>query len=168
MFTAESVAANPIVILADLSEIFPTHIGSSGHWERPDERLLTARRQIHGESVGAGPGRQKTHRETTLQGFAPLVQGLTEQAASGLITSGQAERQLDQRGLDMAYGDYLEQRNYPQEQLNFALGALQGVPYETRTIGLEQGQQYVQSPSIYGQTIGGLGSLASAYYLRNR
>ena len=36
----------------------------------------------------------------------------------------------------MAYGDYLEQRNYPQEQLNFALGALQGVPYETRTIGI--------------------------------
>ena len=103
-----------------------------------------------------------------LQGFAPLVQGLTEQAASGLITAGQARRELDQRGLDMAYGDYLEQRNYPQEQLNFALGALQGVPYETRTIGLEQGQQYVQSPSIYGQTIGGLGSLASAYYLRNR
>jgi len=104
----------------------------------------------------------------TLQGFAPLTQGLTEQAASGLITSGQAQRQLDQRALDMAYGDYLEQRNYPQEQLNFALGALQGVPYETRTIGLEQGQQFVQSPSIYGQTIGGLGSLASAYYLRNR
>ena len=104
----------------------------------------------------------------SLQSFAPLVQGLTEQAASGLITAGQAERQLDQRGLDMAYGDYLEQRNYPQEQLNFALGALQGVPYETRTIGLEQGQQYVQSPSIYGQTIGGLGSLASAYYLRNQ
>jgi hypothetical protein len=103
-----------------------------------------------------------------LQGFAPLVQGLTEQAASGLITAGQAQRELDQRALDMAYGDYLEQRNYPQEQLNFALGALQGVPYETRTIGLEQGQQYVQSPSIYGQTIGGLGSLASAYYLRNR
>ena len=44
----------------------------------------------------------------------------------------------------MAYGDYLEQRQYPQEMLNFALGALQGVPYETRTIGLEQGQQYVQ------------------------
>ena len=52
----------------------------------------------------------------TLQGFAPLVQGLTEQAASGLITAGQARRELDQRGLDMAYGDYLEQRQYPQEQ----------------------------------------------------
>ena len=76
----------------------------------------------------------------TLQGFAPLAQSLTEQAASGLLTAGQAQRQLDQRALDLAYGDYLEQRQYPQEQLNFALGALQGVPYNTRTIGLEQHQ----------------------------
>ena len=104
----------------------------------------------------------------TLQGFAPLAQGLNEQAASGLISSGQAQRQLDQQALDMAYGDYVEQRNYPQQQLNFALGALQGVPYNTRTIGLEEGTSYSQSPSIYGQTLGGLGSLASAYYIGNR
>ena len=103
-----------------------------------------------------------------LQSFAPLVQGLTEQAASGLLTSGQAKRQLDQMALDLAYSDYVEQREYPFQMLNFAQGALQGTPYETRTIGLEQGQQYVQSPSVYGQTIGGLGSLASAYYLGNR
>ena len=94
-----------------------------------------------------------------------MVQGLTEQAASGLITAGQARRQLDQMALDMAYADYVEQREYPFQMINFAQGALQGTPYETRTIGLEQGQQFVQSPSVYGQTIGGLGSLASAYYL---
>jgi hypothetical protein len=103
-----------------------------------------------------------------LQSFAPLVQGLSEQAASGLITAGQAQRALDQQALDLAYADYVEQREYPFQMLNFALGALQGVPYETRTIGLEEGTQYVQSPSVYGQTIGGLGSLASAYYLGNR
>jgi hypothetical protein len=104
----------------------------------------------------------------TLQGFAPLAQGLNEQAASGMISGGQAQRQLDQQALDMAYGDYVEQRNYPQQQLNFALGALQGVPYNTRTIGLEEGTSYSQTPSIYGQTLGGLGSLASAYYIGNR
>jgi len=104
----------------------------------------------------------------TLQGFAPLAQGLNEQAASGMISSGQAQRQLDQQALDMAYADYVEQRNYPQQQLNFALGALQGVPYNTRTIGLEEGTSYSQTPSIYGQTLGGLGSLASAYYIGNR
>ena len=101
----------------------------------------------------------------SLQSFAPLVQGLQEQAASGLLTAGQAQRQLDQMALDLAYADFVEQREYPFQMLNFIQGQLQGVPYETRTIGLEQGQQYVQSPSVYGQTIGGLGSLASAYYM---
>ena len=106
-----------------------------------------------------------------LQGFAPLTQGLRDQAASGLFTAGQARRQLDQQALDMAYADYVEQRNYPQSQINYALGVLQGTPYDTRNISLTQGQQFIQSPSIYGQTLGGLGSLASAYYMsqgRNR
>jgi len=100
-----------------------------------------------------------------LQGFAPLTQGLRDQAASGLFTAGQARRQLDQQALDMAYADYVEQRNYPQSQINYALGVLQGTPYDTRNISLTQGQQFIQSPSIYGQTLGGLGSLASAYYM---
>ena len=104
-----------------------------------------------------------------LQGFAPLTQGLRDQAASGLFTAGQARRQLDQQALDMAYADYVEQREYPYSQLNFALGALQGVPSDTRNISLSQGQQFIQSPSVYGQTLGGLGALASAYYMnRNR
>ena len=37
-----------------------------------DERLLTARRQIHRELVLAGPVRQKARKETTFQGFAPF------------------------------------------------------------------------------------------------
>ena len=104
-----------------------------------------------------------------LQGFAPLTQGLRDQAASGLFTSGQAQRELDQRALDMAYADYVEQREYPYQQINYALGVLQGTPYDTRNISLSQGQQFIQSPSIYGQTIGGLGALGSAYFMsRNR
>ena len=111
----------------------------------------------------------RLRRAETLQGFAPLAQGLQDQAASGLFTAGQARRQLDQQALDLAYADYVEQREYPYSQLNFALGALQGVPYDTRNISLTQGQQFIQSPSVYGQTLGGLGALASAYYMnRNR
>jgi hypothetical protein len=100
-----------------------------------------------------------------LQGFAPLSQALRDQAATGLFTSGQAQRELDQRALDMAYADYVEQREYPYEQINYALGVLQGTPYDTRNISLTQGQQFIQSPSIYGQTIGGLGALGSAYFM---
>jgi hypothetical protein len=100
----------------------------------------------------------------TQQGFAPLIQGLQEQAASGLFTAGQARRNLDQQALDLAYADYVEQRQSPYDNINYALGVLQGTPYNTRNISLSQGQQFIQSPSIYGQTLGGLGALASAYY----
>jgi len=104
----------------------------------------------------------------TLSALAPLAQGLQEQTASGMITAGQAERELDQRALDLAYQDYLAQQQYPFEMLNFALGALQGIPYETLTRQNASGSQYMQQPSIYGQTLGGLGSLASLYALSRR
>ena len=55
--------------------------------------------------------------------------------------------------------DFIEQRERPFQMLNFALGALQGVPYDQRTISLEEGQQFLQQPSIYGQTIGINGNL---------
>ena len=100
-----------------------------------------------------------------LQAFAPLVQGLQEQAASGLLSAGEARRLLDQAALDLAYSDFIEQRELPFQRLNFAIGALSGIPYETTSTALRRGSQFVQSPSIYGQTLGGLGSLASAYYL---
>ena len=104
----------------------------------------------------------------TLSALAPLAQGLSEQAASGMITAGQAERELDQRALDMAYQDFLAQQQFPFEMLNFALGALQGIPYETLTRQQATGNQFMQQPSIYGQTLGGLGSLASLYALSRR
>ncbi len=107
----------------------------------------------------------KLRRAQELAGYAPLVQGLQEQAASGMMTAGAARRKLDQMSLDLAKADWTEQRQYPMEMLNFALGALRQVPYETRNIGLSQGQKYIETPSIYGQTLGGLGSLASAYWM---
>ena len=44
-----------------------------------------------------------------LQALAPLTQALTEQQAGGLLTAGEAERMLDQRALDTAYGDFQAQ-----------------------------------------------------------
>ena len=52
--------------------------------------------------------------------------------------------------------------------LNFALGALQGIPYETLNRQQASGTQFLQQPSIYGQTLGGLGTLASLYALGSR
>ena len=49
--------------------------------------------------------------------------------------------------------------------LNFVLGALQGIPYETLTRQLSTGSQIVNQPSIYGQTVGALGALGALYGL---
>ena len=97
------------------------------------------------------------------QGMAPLIQDLQRQAAAGLITSGQAERQLDQQALDIAYADFLDQKMYPQEQLNFALGALSGTPYNTINRSYTTGSQMSANPSLFGQALAGAGSLYSAY-----
>jgi hypothetical protein len=102
------------------------------------------------------------------QQLGPQIQNLQAQVAQGLMTTGQAQRQLDQRALDLAYGDYLDQTQRPMEMVNFALGALQGVPYSARNYSLQMGQQFQQNPDVYGQTLAGAGSLASLYKLSNQ
>ncbi len=97
------------------------------------------------------------------QNMGTLVTDLQNQAAAGLISSGEAQRILDQRALDMAYADYLDQKMYPQEMVNFALGALSGTPYSTRNRSYQLGSSFTQNPSVYGQLISGLGAGYSAY-----
>ena len=99
------------------------------------------------------------------QTLAPQIQSLQAQVAQGLMTTGEAQRRLDQQAADLAFADYLDQRQMPMEMVNFALGALQGVPYSTRNYTLTTGQQFQQQPSVYGQTLAGVGSLASLYNL---
>jgi len=97
------------------------------------------------------------------QGMGSDVMALQNQAAAGLISSGEAQRLLDQRALDFAYADYMDQKSYPQEMVNFALGALSGTPYNTREYRNEMGTIYKDNPSIYGQALAGIGAGYSAY-----
>ena len=99
------------------------------------------------------------------QTLAPQIQSLQAQVAQGLMTTGEAQRRLDQQAVDLAFADYLDTRQRPMEMVNFALGALQGVPYSTRNYSLTTGQQFQQQPSVYGQTLAGVGSIASLYNL---
>ena len=110
----------------------------------------------------------RLRQQETYQSMGPMVQALREQTAAGLITTGEAKRRLDQMALDMSYADYQDQRQYPYEQINFASGVLQGTPYNTQNYGYNMAQQYAQSPSVFGQGIGALGSLASAYAMYNK
>ena len=97
------------------------------------------------------------------QNMAPLVQDLQRQAAAGLVSSGEARRRLDQQALDLAYADFVDQRDYDKQQLNFALGALSGTPYNTINRSYTTGSQMSAQPSLFGQALAGAGGLYSAY-----
>jgi hypothetical protein len=97
------------------------------------------------------------------QGMGADVMALQNQAAAGLISTGEAQRILDQRELDMAYADYTDQMQRPQDMVNFALGALSGTPYESRNRRYELGTSYSKNPSVYGQALSGIGAGYSAY-----
>ena len=97
------------------------------------------------------------------QGMAPLVQDLQTQAAAGLIGAGEAKRMLDQQAMDLAYAQFLDEKDYDKQQVNFALGALSGTPYNTINRSYTTGSQMTANPSLFGQTLAGMGGLYSAY-----
>jgi hypothetical protein len=83
--------------------------------------------------------------------------GTAEQAADlerlkAQAAVGAEQRALAQQRYDMAYADFLRQRDYPMEQLGYFSNLLRGLP-----VGLGSTQTtYAQPPSIASQ-VGGLG-----------
>ena len=88
---------------------------------------------------------------------------LNRQVAAGLISSGEARRLADQRKLDIQYADFLDEDEKAREDVNFVLGALAGIPYNTRSRSYQTGSSYQQEPSVLGQALAGAGGLVSAY-----
>ena len=103
----------------------------------------------------------RTNQMAAYQNLAPLTQSLQQQAAQGLISSGEARRKLDQAVLDLAREEETLQENKSFERLNFALGALQGVPYQQKTFGYNAGSTTAYSPSIFGQVLGAAGTIGA-------
>jgi hypothetical protein len=75
-----------------------------------------------------------------------------DQARFGLQTSTAAQQQaLQQQYLDMAYQDFLRQRDYPMEQLQQYSSLLRGVPVTPTSTTTA----YAQAPGIGQQLLGG-------------
>jgi|TARA_A100000171_G_scaffold48018_1_gene54874 hypothetical protein len=75
---------------------------------------------------------------------------------------GGLQRQMDQQALDLGYSNFLQERDYPKQQLGFYSDILRGVPTgETR----EYRGPPVQQPSLFSQAMGlgiqGLGVAAN-------
>jgi len=96
-----------------------------------------------------------------------LGQGMAQTDVMNAYNTGTLEQQQNQRNLDVGYQDYLEQREYPYRQTNFALGALKGTPYDTKTTTSGLATQMIPSSSPLMQGAGALGSLYGGYKLFN-
>lgn len=80
---------------------------------------------------------------------------LGQKGMQGLQQAGQLGQQQQQRGMDMSYGDFNRQQQFPYEQIRFGAGILGGVPSPTTTYG----QQPMASNA---QQMAGLGLAGAA------
>lgn len=82
--------------------------------------------------------------------------------SAGLEAAGAAQQGQSQRNLDLAYGDFLNQREYPRQNVSFMSNVVRGlqVPTNTTTQTSAPGTQANMEPSALGQVAGaGLGVL---------
>lgn len=77
------------------------------------------------QQQGATLGLQNAQQYANLAG---VDQTLGLQRAQALYQTGQQQQGLEQQGLDAAYTDFMNQRDYPRQQLGFYSSILRGVP----------------------------------------
>ena len=130
-----------------------------------------------GQQYGAlsGQGYNAMGQANNLLGQAGM-QGMA-QGAAGLGKMGQAQEASDfaryqaqmgigdkqqaynDRQLQTDYGDFLRQRDYGKENLNFYSGILRGLPNTMGSTAISYGAQ----PNLYGQGMAGATGLAGIY-----
>ena len=82
--------------------------------------------------------------------FVSQRQAMELERLRQMQASGQIERELMQRGLDIGYTDFLRQQAFPKEQLSFYSSMLQGVPIAPGQVS----QSYGITPSVTQQLLG--------------
>jgi hypothetical protein len=93
------------------------------------------------------------------------AQSQADQARFGLQTSTAAQQQaLNQQRYDMAYQDFLRQRDYPMEQLQQYSSLLRGVPVTPQS----STTTYAPNASLGSQLMGGGLAAAGIYNTANR
>jgi hypothetical protein len=85
------------------------------------------------------------------------------QRAQALQQIGAMQQGQTQQGLDVGYSDFLNQRDYPRQQLNFYSGILRGMPVQSQSDTMT----YQQPPNPMNQLLG-LGVSAAGAYMGSR
>lgn len=84
-----------------------------------------------------------------------LEQQMGFERADQLMRAGAMRQGQEQAGLDVAYQDFINQRDFPRQQLNFYSSILRGVPISAQS----EVSSYQAPPNPYSQLMGmGLGA----------
>lgn len=86
-------------------------------------------------------------------GEAAQTMGLRGAAAEEAV--GAQRQQMDQASLDLAYQDFLEQRDLPFERTGFMSDIIRGLPYSRQQQTQSRGPASIYQPSPLSQLIGG-------------
>ena len=117
--------------------------------------------QNYQQALGAAQS-QKAQQLSGGQQFANLAgqqMNLQQQGISGLNQAGLQGQQQSQRGMDMAYQDFLKQQQFPYTQAATLGNLLSGVP------GAQMATAYSQQPGpSMAQQLGGLGMAGLGAY----
>lgn len=107
-------------------------------------------------SLGLSGGNQQLSALAQMGDLAKLRQALTMADAAALQSIGQERQGLEQRGLDLAFQDFVEQRNFPQQQVNAMSTTLRGLPPAAiPTTGTQSGFTTQFAPSPLSQIASG-------------
>lgn len=83
--------------------------------------------------------------------------------AAALLGIGGQQQNQGQASLDLAYQDFLREKGYPMEMVNFMTSTLQGSPYSSTTTTTQPGgNAFAQNLGAFGALAGGLGMLSDA------
>lgn len=119
-----------------------------------DRQARLAKAELGLEGLGADQ-RSRALRQQALQGMADMSRQAEEsqmQRLAALQGVGMARRGMEQEQMDIAYSDFLQQRDFPKGQIEWYNEMLRGLsPQPDQTV-----QTYYQRPGAF-QTLAGLG-----------
>ena len=139
--------------------------GGSRHGLVESERERNLNRSLSDMYTGVFSGGydralgQANQYRSNLLAASQAEQGMNIRDINAMMGIGSLQQQQGQRGLDIAYGDFQQQQQYPYEQLGFVSNMLQGVPYSetTKVSGQPAGPGAVQGIAGLGMAAYGQG-----------
>ena len=119
-----------------------------------DRQARLSKAELGLQGLGADQ-KSRDLRQQALQGMTGLSKQATEsqqQRLAALQGAGMARRGMEQEQMDIAYGDFLRQKDFPKSQIEWYNEMLRGLSPQPN----QQVQTYTQRPGAF-QTLAGLG-----------